>query len=464
MYDAIIVGGGLAGLSAAHRLRHRNILLLEKEPRFGGRIRSERRGPHWLNWGAHVYNGPGSATGDLLTSVGIDSTPVPGSLAGLAMNGKLLTSGRVETYPFRVPMSWHDRIALMRAGIKVRLAVMQYSRVAAPRDGEDYRIRQQRIYDFLGDRTFTDFVGDLPPDADALFRPTVSRSAGDPEQVSAGAGVGYFHLVWDRTGGLSRNIVGGPSTLTETIGAGLGDAAKIGAEVTEVVHADNHVIVRYRHDGVDHEATARYAVLATTAPVISKIAPDLDPDVRDALSKIVYGPYVSAAFLTNETSSQPWDSSYAIATPKRAFNVFFNMSNAARAAEPVRGKGSSIMAFSPARFARPLIDRSDDDILDAYYRDLDDIFPGFPNLVEEAHVQRWPHGLAYCFPGRGALQPTLTRRGSRIMLAGDFLGTWYTETAVQSGFAAAQDILSALATPTPERSHALTATIGEHHG
>jgi len=33
------------------------------------------------------------------------------------------------------------------------------------------------------------------------------------------------------------------------------------------------------------------------------------------------------------------------------------------------------------------------------------------------------------------------------MLAGDYLGTWYTETAVQSGFAAAQDILSALAVP-----------------
>jgi oxygen-dependent protoporphyrinogen oxidase len=353
MYDAIIVGGGLAGLSAAHRLRHRNVLLLEKEPRFGGRIRSERRGDYWLNWGAHVYNGPGTATGDLMSSVGIDSTPVPGSLAGLAMNGTLLTSGRVETYPFRVPMSWSDRAALLRAGVKVRMAVMKYAKVSAPRDGEDYRVRQQRIYDFLGDRTFSDFVGDLPNDADALFRPTVSRSAGDPEQVSAGAGVGYFHLVWDRSGGLCRNIVGGPSTLTETIGAGLGASARIGAEVTEVIHGKNHVIVRYRHDGKDHEAKARYAVLATTAPVTSKIAPDLEADVRDALSKIVYGPYVSAAFLTNETTPQRWDSSYAIATPKRAFNVFFNMSNTTRAAEPFRGKGSSIMAFSPARFARP---------------------------------------------------------------------------------------------------------------
>lgn len=461
MYDAVIIGGGLAGLAAAHRLRHRNILLLEKSERWGGRIRSERRGDYWLNWGGHVYNGPGTATGDLMASVGIDSAPVPGSLAGLAMNGRLLTSGRVETFPFRVPMSWSDRAALVKAGAKVRLNVMKYAKVAAPRDGEDYRVRQQRIYDFMGDQTFTDLVGDLPPDADALFRPTVSRSAGDPEQVSAGAGVGYFHLVWNKTGGLSRNIVGGPSTLTETIAAGLGDRARLAAEVHEVVHGRDHVVVRYRHDGEEHEVRARYAVLATIAPVARTIAPDLDPDVREALDRIEYGPYVSTAFLTNETTPQVWDDSYAIATPKRAFNVFFNMSNIVRAAEHTRGRGSSIMAFSPARFARPLLERSDEEILATYYRDLDDIFPGFPGLVEEAHVQRWPQGLAYCFPGRGRLQPTLTRRSSRIMLAGDYLGTWYTETAVQSGFAAAQDILSSLA--VPGASTAAPTMIGASH-
>ncbi|MDL9938645.1 NAD(P)/FAD-dependent oxidoreductase [Gordonia sp. ABSL1-1] len=464
MYDAIIIGGGLAGLSAAHRLRHRNILLLERDNRFGGRIHSERRGEYWLNWGGHVYNGPGSATGELLASVGVDSTPVPGSLSGLAMNGKLITDGRVETYPFRVPMSWRDRAALVKAGAKVRLNVMRYAKIAAPRDGEDYRVRQQRIYDFLGEQTFSEFVGELPNDADALFRPTVSRSAGDPEQVSAGAGVGYFHLVWDRSGGLSRNIIGGPSTLTETIGAELGDRAKIGAQAHEVVHARDHAIVRYSHGGTEHEVKAKYVVLATTAPVARDLAPDLESDVRDALGKIVYGPYVSAAFLTNETTRQKWDDSYAIATPKRAFNVFFNMSSTARGAESHRRPGSSIMAFSPARFARPLIDLPDEEILDRYYADLDDIFPGFPSLVTEAKVERWKQGLAYCFPGRGRLQPTLTRRGSRIMLAGDFLGTWYTETAVQSGFAAAQDILSALAVPasSPQLEIAGMAAGGSH--
>jgi protoporphyrinogen/coproporphyrinogen III oxidase len=38
------------------------------------------------------------------------------------------------------------------------------------------------------------------------------------------------------------------------------------------------------------------------------------------------------------------------------------------------------------------------------------------------------------------------RRGSRVLLAGDYLGTLYTETAIQTGFSAAQEALSMLAT------------------
>src|SRR5919198_2378378 len=104
MKDVVIVGGGLAGLAAGWRLRHWDTVLLESGSRVGGRIRSERRGRYWLNWGGHVFAGLGTCTDALLTEVGITTAQVPGSLAGLAMNGKLLLKGRVETYPFRVPM------------------------------------------------------------------------------------------------------------------------------------------------------------------------------------------------------------------------------------------------------------------------------------------------------------------------------------------------------------------------
>jgi len=41
-----------------------------------------------------------------------------------------------------------------------------------------------------------------------MFRATVTRSTAEPEEITAGAGTGYFALVWSAGSGLSRNIVG----------------------------------------------------------------------------------------------------------------------------------------------------------------------------------------------------------------------------------------------------------------
>ncbi|HEY5854594.1 MAG TPA: FAD-dependent oxidoreductase [Aldersonia sp.] len=456
MKDVVIVGGGIAGLAAGWRLRHRDTLLLESDDRVGGRVRSERRGPYWLNWGGHVYAGGNSATAWLLDDTGVDSVAVPGSLAGLAMNGKLLLRGRVETYPLRVPMSMSSRIGVLKAGAKVGLAVAKYARIVNLRPGESEAARQQRVYNFMNDRSFADFLGEVPEDVEALFKPTVTRSAADLHEISAGAGVGYFSLVWGIGGGLTQSIAGGASTLTEAIAAALGDRVQRGATVAEIVHKTNSVIVRYTQDGIDREVEARTVVLATPATVSHRIAVDLDPDVRDALGKIVYGPYASAAFLTDETEPQVWDDSYAIATPKRSFNVLLNHSNIVRGYEQQRRPGSSIMTFSPASLARRLLELDDDAILDTYLNDLDDLFHGFSHTVVEAQVQRWPTGAPYCFPGRAKLQPTRTKGGGRVFLAGDYLGTLYTETAIGTGLSAAQEAQSLLATDRQTRPRALT--------
>ena len=316
MRDVVVVGGGLAGLSAGWRLRHWDTVLLEADQRVGGRIRSERRGPYWLNWGGHVFAGPGTSTDTLLNEVGVAAVAVPGSLKGLSMNGKFIRNGRIETYPFRIPMPLAARSAVLTTGVKVAAAVMRYANVVRQRPGESGAVRQQRIYDFENERSFQSFIGDLPDDAAALFKTTVSRSAGEMEEISAGAGIGYFSLVWNVGQGLNRGIVGGPSTLTEAISVALGEQVQFGAEVQEIVHKADSVVVRYRQNDTDHEVEARCVVLATPATVSHRVAVDLPADIREALGQVVYGPHVSAAFLTDETAPRPWDQSYAIATPE----------------------------------------------------------------------------------------------------------------------------------------------------
>ena len=64
--DVIVGGAGVSGLSTAWHLRDRDVLVLEEADRVGGRIRSERRGGTWLDFGAYVYGGEGTATDRLL--------------------------------------------------------------------------------------------------------------------------------------------------------------------------------------------------------------------------------------------------------------------------------------------------------------------------------------------------------------------------------------------------------------
>ena len=91
--EVVVVGGGIAGLTAGHALRDRDVVVLEAADRVGGRIRSEPRGDNWLNFGAHVFGGESSVTGGLLTELGVRAEPVPGRLAAVSLNGKLVSSG-----------------------------------------------------------------------------------------------------------------------------------------------------------------------------------------------------------------------------------------------------------------------------------------------------------------------------------------------------------------------------------
>ena len=154
--EVVIVGGGIAGLAAAWRLRHRDVLLLEGGDRLGGRLRSDPRGEHWLNYGAHLFPAPGSLVDAMARECGLETVPVKGSTMGLAIGTTLLDHGRVETYPFRLPLSLRDRLAFVRAGLKVQRAVARYHRA-------------ERRHDFEDDRTFGEFLGPLSPAVRAIF-------------------------------------------------------------------------------------------------------------------------------------------------------------------------------------------------------------------------------------------------------------------------------------------------------
>jgi protoporphyrinogen/coproporphyrinogen III oxidase len=449
----VIVGGGLAGLTAAWHLRDLDIVLLERSERLGGRIRSEPRDDVWVNLGAHVFSGRGTAMDRLLQDTGTAAVGVPGRLAAVALNGRVTSSGAVETYPLRMRLPLRSRAALVRAGTKLRLAVRRYAALASARPGEDPAERQRRLLDFLDDRTFAQFLGPVPEDVDSVFRATLNRSSGEPEELAAGYGVGYFHLVWDRSGGLSRGIPGGPSRLIDSLARGVGDRIRRSTEATSIEPSAEHVTVRYTDAEGDHALVAEAVVMAGQAPDAARLVHGLPRATRDALESIRYGPYAVGAIVVDGSTPMPWRGLYALATPQASFNMLFNTTNIVEGSPEHRSGLETLMVYAGASRGRALLAHGDGDIGGRFADSLVQLYPEAAGRIKEVVVCRWERGLPYPHAGRAGLQAALLAPLGRVHLAGDYLGSWYTETAVQTAERAAR---GARACVTAERRSART--------
>jgi protoporphyrinogen oxidase len=425
--EVVIIGGGIAGLSAAWRLRHRDVLLLEAGDRLGGRMRSDERGEYWLNYGAHLFPAPGSLVDGMARACGLETVPVTGSMMGLAVGSTLLNHGRVETYPFRLPLSLRDRIAFAKAGLKVQRSVARYHRA-------------QDRYAFEDGRTFGELLGPLPPTVHQIFSCAAHRATAELDQLSAGCGTGLFALVWGGKGSLiARNLLGGTGQLPAALGRELGERARTGARVDAIRRDGTQLVVETGGEDI----RARHVIVAAQAPYAAPLVAPVAEQAAAALAKLTYGAFLSVAVETSETAAMPYDDVYAMATPGRVFDMFTNQAHALRAGGP-RRPGGSLMLFAGAEAAAALMRESDDVIVERFLTDLHELYPRTRGAIASATVQRWELGNVYARPGRARLQAALEGAlgtHENLHLAGDYfaeLGTM--EAAARTGLVAAERV------------------------
>jgi oxygen-dependent protoporphyrinogen oxidase len=425
--DVVIVGGGIAGLSAAWRLRHRDVLLLEAGDRLGGRMRSDPCGDYWLNYGAHLFPAPGSLVDGMARECGLETVPVTGSMIGLAVGSTLLDSGRVETYPLRLPLSLRDRIAFARAGVKIQRAVAAYHRT-------------RRRYDFEDDRTFGEFLGPLPPAVREILSCAAHRATAELDELSAGCGIGLFALVWGGKGSLiARNLLGGTGRLPEALGRELGERARTGCRVDAVRPDGDELVVSCGGE----EIRARHVIVAAQAPYAAPLVAAVAEQAAAALAQLTYGAFLSVAVQTSETAPMPYDDVYVMATPGRVFDMFTNQAHALRAGGP-RRPGGSLMLFAGAHAAEALMREPDERIVERFLADLHGLYPQTRGAIAGATVRRWELGNVYARPGRGRLQAALEGAlgpHENLHLAGDyFVELGNMEAAARTGQAAAERV------------------------
>ena len=435
--EVVVVGGGIAGLSAAWELRDRDVVVLEAETRIGGRLMSEPRGPYWLNFGGHVLAGEDSATGRLLNGNWSRRLPRPGRpdracderARALERPGRDLPAAVAATRA-GAPGSRAGGCEGAPGRGPVRPCRPPPARARPTRPGS-------RACSPIGmtARSPTSSAR-VPAEVDAIFRPTIQRSSGEPEQVAAGYGIGYFQLVWDREGGLTRNVLGGSARLPEAITDALGDRVRTGSPVERVVPTGDGVTVHGDGGRID----AQYAVVAAPAFAAREMIAGLPSDTAAALGRIAYGPYVVGAFLTDEPGPMPYDHIYALATPKRSFNMLFNTACVTRTggARDARRHAHGLLRREPGRGARGARRRR-----------------GSPDLLRRRGgdiFARSGRTSARCRSGAGRTACRIraradtsssrrsTDRSETCSWPATISGTTYVETAVSTGTAAAHEI------------------------
>jgi protoporphyrinogen/coproporphyrinogen III oxidase len=438
--DVVIVGGGIAGLVAAHRLREHDPVVLEASDRVGGRIWSKQRGDLALSVGAHMFPPPDSVVGRLATELGLEIRPIPGSMLNIHCGGRLVRDSRPELFPFRLALPLGARISFARAGLRVRRDANAYMRLLERRPGDTDADVRLRALAYRGDETFGDFLGKLHPDAFRIFEALANRSIADPDEISMSAMSALFGHVWD-AGDLGRNMRGGSGLLPDALGRSLGSIVRVACRVQSIGLDGAGVRIRYTGPDGSGEIRARTAIAAIPAPHLPGILGDaMPPDTREALGSVSFGPMAVLSIHTDEREPMPWDDLYSILTPDLRFNMFFNHANFMHGSGPKQG--SVIMIYGGGRRARPFLGGPEDAVRDAFLADLDRLYPQVRPHIAETWVKVWEHAGPFAAPGRWRAQAALDRGiADRIFFAGDWVSEFVSmETAALTAVDAAANV------------------------
>lgn len=432
--ECIIVGGGMAGLSAALHLEGRDILLLESSDRVGGRVRSAVRGPYWANLGAQ-FVAPQGALGRIARLPGIELLPASGH-PHLSVNGSL-----TKASPLSLMMS-------RGLGIRSRAGLAAFSL----RCDRDFR-RMNRKGEAA--RAFRRALDEQ--DADSLFRATehtrpvldaISQSVMSAElsAVSGAHATAYFHFamaVGDAMSDYSfaRN---GSETLVAAVHDTLSATTRIHTKsvVRRVSPRANHVEVEYERDGAVHTTTAKRCVMAAPAYVAHEVLEGIPSNYTDALKAVKVGSYLVAGVFTTESGPRPWDTIPNMTIVGRSFQALFNPVSAMRAGP--RLPGGSLSIYAGGKPARDLMDASDAEVGARFSSDLCEILPLDHDEISEVVIQRWPKAMPYWGGGSFAGIESVRTPVNRIHFAGDYMSRPAMTTAADAGAVAAKQIAMAL--------------------
>ena len=425
MPRAIVVGGGISGLTAAWRLQQRHgfdVTVLEASDHVGGKMASLRRDGFTVNRGAAVLPASYTAFRAVAESVGLGDQLEP-----FSATLKVPRDGRM--HELRVSGAG----ALLDAagtGLVSRRAKLKLRHVAADayavRDAMSYT-DHDRCAEVDGESIGTYCARRLSQETHDWVIDPLARGLWVQDADALSSVDLFFALIKMFGPGMVRYPPG-----IDFLCRALADRVdvRMEARVSEVLREDGRVRVR----SANGEEVVDACVLAVGGTDVPGLHPGLDPRQRELLERgIVYGDTVTAHFAL---SRRPPGEQLGYVLPA-AIDGGLGIVPFTHVSSPQSvptGKGL-ISGYWTGSWSSRHFDDDDETLLAAMLPSMRKVVPDLDDMIEFVQIERWRPATLLSQPGMYRKIAELVRLidpADPIQLAGDYFGPPSVESAVVS--------------------------------
>lgn len=420
MRDVVILGSGVAGLTAAYHLRDLDVEVIEADSHIGGRTLSETFDDGtWANYAAQYVSDDKTKIIDLADELGLELIP-----SGFHSNDLRAFDPSASDDPAAVE-SWIARLEDEQANRR-------------PPDSAE--LDQISVAKWLEDAPaavksfFETWCGSL------IFGSTIETS------------LYGLMLIWgdNRTSAFTDRPVarsnrgdtvfkGGTNRLTRA----LAEASRATLVSDTEVLAVNAIKGGYHIAGVGkdgvYETTARHVVSALPAPVAMNVIADLPDTKREALGAVRYGRNIATPI--SIAAAGQTVAPYPLA-PSRPDQTYNSNGFVLRTPGDMDADGGCFHSYVHDVFARPLWDDPADSVQSGAARALVERFPQLSDRIVRVGYRRWRHALPHYSPGRMRHQAALEASVDGLHFCGDYVLTSNMDGAARSGELAARKVLA----------------------
>jgi len=449
--EAIVVGGGVAGLSCAHALRKAgvDVEVLEAAREPGGNVRTAREGGYLLERGPHTFMGSSRQLLALIDDLGL--TGRMAATGPAARDRYIVKAARA----YKAPLSpWaFIRTGLLSPRAKLTLATEPFRRTRTPSRataGEFFRNRFGAEAAHLLAGAF--IAGVYAGDPDALCAESAfplfwgfERDTGSMIRGALKHRRASRRAVDDGTPGSKKGLFsfgGGLGILTDALAASLGPRLTLGLEAREI-HAEHCGGFSVLTDAGRHRC--RNLVVAVPPHRVGGLLRGLDPAAALAAGAIPMAPVVVLQLGFNGRLEEIPEGFGFLAPRGEGIRCLGTLFVSRLFADRAPGNGDLLTAFIGGSLDPEAASMPDDALLAVVMNDLGRLFgvgrePSFLSVAR--HVAAIPQ-LTVGHMDRVAALRSCERANPGLLFAGNYLKGVGLKDAVASGLDAAAALLLA---------------------